>query len=152
MIPQTLVALVSGPWDVLSWFDVASFEAAFVSACLWCGMSAAEYCQTSNTWATEMSEVDRSVLIVNQKYSNFIIPFFPRPSNHESQNLSSGDLVSTSSCIEYQASLLLCIPGNQIIVIELMSTHAQFFTSSTTKKWEQALKPMCLTHEVISPV
>jgi hypothetical protein len=29
--------------------------------------------------------------------------------------------------MEYQASLLLCIPGNQIIVIELMSTHAQFF-------------------------
>jgi hypothetical protein len=79
-------------------------------------------------------------------------PFFPSPSNHQSQNLSSGDLASTSSCMEYQASLLLCIPGNQIIVIELMSTHAQFFTSSTTKKWQQALKPMSLTHEVTSPV
>jgi hypothetical protein len=52
--------------------------------------------------------------------------------------------------MEYQASLLLCIPG--IIVIELVSTHAQFLTSSTTKKWQQALKPMSLTHEVISPV
>jgi len=53
---------------------------------------------------------------------------------------------------QHSSWVRVCIPGNQIIVIEPMSTHAQFFTSSTTKKWQQALKPMSLTHEVISPV